>query len=98
MILDARIWRQVPLGQGRHDTAATRTGDAQANEISDGERVTNPSILDEVIFTRCGRYDDVWPEPRNLKTPLRIELAEPVERGRRQQMHRGNSRTFPRGA
>src|SRR6185436_239532 len=94
---DARICRQVPLGQGRHDTAATRTGDAQANSIAAGKRVTNPSILDEVLFTKRGRYDDVWAEPRNLKTPLRIEFVEPVERGRRQQMHGGTVEERPRG-
>src|SRR5204862_7706905 len=36
---DTRIRWEVPLGQGRHDAAATRPGDAQANGISDGERV-----------------------------------------------------------
>ena len=36
---DARIPWLVPLGQGRHHTAATGPGDAQANRISDGERV-----------------------------------------------------------
>ena len=48
---DARIPRQVPLGQGRHYTAATGPGDPQANRFTDNERVTNPSILDEALFT-----------------------------------------------
>src|SRR5687768_13967318 len=73
---DARIRRQIALGQGRHHTAATWTGNAQANRISDGQRVTNPRILDEVLFTRCGCYHDIRPEPRNLKTPLRIKVVE----------------------
>ena len=50
---DTRIPRQVPLGQGRHDTADAGPGDTEANRIADGERVANPGILDEVLLTRA---------------------------------------------
>jgi len=84
---NARIPWQVPLGQGRHHTAATGPGDAQANRISYCERVAAPSILDEIFLTGGRRYNDVGTKARDLETPLRIELVEPVERSRGQQMH-----------
>src|SRR5713101_2553027 len=70
---DAGIPRQVPLGEGRHHTAATGAGNFQANGIADGEREANPSILDEVFFSGGRRYHDIGTKPRDLETPLRIE-------------------------
>src|SRR6266851_3862584 len=63
---DARIPWQVPLGQGRHDTADAGPDDAQANRVSDGERAANPSILDEVLLSRGRRYHDVGTKARDL--------------------------------
>jgi hypothetical protein len=66
---DPRIPGQVPLGEGRHHTAATGAGDAQANRIADSKRVANPSILDEVLLTRGRHYHDIGTKPGISKRP-----------------------------
>ena len=72
---DARIPWQVPLSQGRHDTADARPDDAQANRVSDGERAAHPRILDEVLLIGGRRDHDVGTKARDLEAPLRIELV-----------------------
>src|SRR6266511_2652829 len=73
---DAHILREVPLRQRSHDAARARTGDPQADVVSDRDRVTDPFVFHEALLIRPRRYDDVRPKPPNLEPPLRIELAQ----------------------
>src|SRR2546427_9697610 len=72
-----------------HDTATAGAGDAQANFVPDGERLADPGILHEGSLAGRGHDHDVGPKSPHLETPLRIQLAEAVERRRGQQMNRG---------
>jgi hypothetical protein len=72
-------------------------GDAQANGITDGHRLADPGILNEVLLVRGRRDHDVGTKARDLEAPLRIELVQPVERGGGQQMHHGTVEERPLG-
>src|SRR6266571_8438918 len=67
------LW-QVALGEGRHDAARAGASDAQAHLVTDGERVADPRIFDEVLNAVGGLHDDVRPEAPHLEPPLRIQL------------------------
>ena len=94
---DSRILGEIPLGQGRHHTAGAVTCDAQANLISDDERVADPGIFNEGLLTGSRLHHEVWTKPPHLEAPCRIEFTEPVERGRRQQMDVAQSKNVPSG-
>src|SRR5205809_5367971 len=51
--------------------------------------MTEPVILNEVLFARCRRNNNVWTKPPHLEAPLRIQFAQAIERGRGQQVDRG---------
>jgi hypothetical protein len=46
--------------------------------------MADPGILHELLHAVGGLHDDIRPEAPDLEAALRIQLAEPVERGRRQ--------------
>jgi hypothetical protein len=63
--------------------------------MPDGEGVADPRIFDEALLTGDRLHHDVWPKPPGFEAALRIELTEPVERGRRQQMDGGTVEKRP---
>src|SRR4029453_16974138 len=84
---DARIPRQVRLGQRRHHAADAGARDGEPDRLTDGERAADPGILYKISRPGDRGDHDVRPKSRDLETPLRIELVEPIERSRGQDMH-----------
>jgi hypothetical protein len=65
---DARIPREIPLGQGGHHTARAGTGNAQANLIPDGQRVADPEFS---IKAFSPTVDSITMLGRNRRTSKR---------------------------
>jgi hypothetical protein len=86
------------LRQGRHHTATARTRAAQANLIADGERMTDPGILNEAPLTGGRLYYDIGSKSPNLKALSRVQLTEAVKRRGRQQMDERSRRHHARFA
>jgi hypothetical protein len=84
---DADILGQIILRQRRHHAAGARTGNAQANGISDREHFSDPSVLDEVFLAVLGLHYNIGPESARLKAPWWIRLPEAVKRRGGQHMN-----------
>ena len=77
---DARVRRQVPLGQRGHHAARAGAGDAQAHRVPDGERLALPGVLGEARLAG-GVHHEVRAEPPHLEAAPGVQRAQPVERG-----------------
>src|SRR6266566_714333 len=84
---DTRILWEIALRQRRHHAAGAGTGNAQSKGIADRERLSDPSILHEILLGVRSLHNDVWAKAPDFETPLRIQCPQPIERGRGQQMH-----------
>ena len=69
----------------------------QAYLVSDGQRVTDPSVFNKTLLTHHRFHHDVGSKSLDLEPPLRIEVMEPVERGGGQEMDRRAVEKYPRG-
>src|SRR5277367_3997179 len=92
---DTCIPREIALGECGHHAAAARTGDAQANGIADREDLSDPAILHEGLLTVRSLYNDIWAKPPDLEAPRWIQLPQPIECSRGQQMHDGTVEKSP---
>src|SRR2546428_1470113 len=63
---DTGVLREISLGQGRHDTATAGARDAQANLVPDGQRATDPGILDKARLSAQRFHHDVRAKSRDL--------------------------------
>src|SRR5207249_9974289 len=75
-------------------TAGAR--DAQANLVPDGQRAADPGLFSKALLTPHKVHDDVGTKSMDLKTPLRVEVPKPVERGGGQEMDRRAVEKRPR--
>lgn len=78
------VLRQVALGQRDHDAVRAGAGNPQADLVADCCRVVDPVVLHEPLRIRPRRHDDVRPKAANLDATIRIERAQPVNRGGRE--------------
>src|SRR5206468_1632171 len=66
------------------------------NFVPDAKCVADPGILNKAVLPRGGLHHDVGTKPPDLEAPSWIELPEPVEGRRRQQMDTGTVEKCPR--
>jgi hypothetical protein len=84
---DPAILRKVSLGECGHHAAAAGAGNAQAHVVADRERAADPGLFGKLRLPVHGVDDDVRTKARDFEAPLRVEAAEPAERGGRQEMN-----------
>src|SRR5205085_749866 len=86
---DAAILWEIALRQGGHHAPRAGLGDVQAHLFADRQRVTDPPVFQEAPRTVGGCHYQIGPKPPGLEPSLGIELPEPIEGGRGDQMEDG---------
>ena len=71
---DARIFRQIALGQGSHHASRTRADNAQPDLRADCKRPADPVQLYKSLPARGRRYDEIRPIAARFEAAPGIEF------------------------
>ena len=85
---DARVFRQIALGQRRHDTAAGGAGHGKLH-LADLQGLADPGLFDETLPVFGSGHEDVRTEAPGLEPAFRINLVQLDQRGNGNQMDGG---------
>jgi hypothetical protein len=83
---DIAVFWEFVLSEGRHHASRIGKGHAKSYYVTNGEFMTDPTVLDEPIL--FGGDDQVHPEPALVESALRSKLGQSLEGGRRQDGYR----------
>lgn len=83
---DVAVFKEFVLSEGRHHASRIGKGHAESYHVTNGELMTDPTVLDEPIL--FGGDDQVHPEPALVELALRSKLGQSLEGGRRQDGYR----------
>lgn len=86
---DAAVLGQITLRECRHDAARAGSGHLDANLSAKSEDLADPSVLDEAAGEVCGLDNEVRPEAPGLKASFGIQLSQPIQGRRRQDVKDG---------